>query len=77
MQHGLQHANTISNPLLLRLIRDLVCHGPDFFEANVLRTQFDLELHLRCIIASLRLLRVSENGRGLWAPSFHSFRRNA
>jgi len=35
-------------------MRDLICN--DWFNHHTPRTHFDLELHLRCIVASLRLL---------------------
>lgn len=52
---GLHHRTTLSTPILVRVIRDLICN--DFFAHHSSRSQFDLELHLRCIVASLRLLQ--------------------
>ena len=52
--YGLHHRSTLSTPILVRIVRDLICH--DFFNHHSLRTHLDLELHLRCIVASLRLL---------------------
>lgn len=54
MTFGLHHVSTISTPILTRITRDLVVH--DFFDHHSPRTHFDLELHLRCIVAALRLL---------------------
>lgn len=52
--YGLYHRSILSTPILIRIIRDLICH--DFFLHHSSRTHLDLELHLRCIVASLRLL---------------------
>jgi hypothetical protein len=52
---GLHHRTTLSTPILVRIIRDLICN--DFFAHHSSRSHFDLELHLRCIVASLRLLQ--------------------
>lgn len=53
---GLHHRSTLSTPVLTRIIRVLLMH--DFFDHHTQCTQLDLELHLRCVIASLRLLSV-------------------
>ena len=51
---GLHHPSTLTTPLLLRLIGALILG--DFFSHHSPRTYYELELHLRCIVASLRLL---------------------
>ena len=62
--HGLHHRSTLSTPILTRIIRDLICH--DFFDHHSPRTHLDLELHLRTIVAALRLLSAHgiEAGKG-------------
>ena len=52
--YGLYHRATLSTPILIKIIHDLICH--DFFYHHSSQTHLDLELHLQCIIASLRLL---------------------
>lgn len=49
---------TLSTPLLIQTICDLILNGDSFFNHHSIRTHFDLELHLRCVFAGLRLLCV-------------------
>jgi len=60
----LHHRSTLSTPILTRIIHDLICH--DFFDHHSPRTHLDLELHLRTIVAALRLLSAHriDAGRG-------------
>jgi hypothetical protein len=55
-KYGVYHDHTLSTPLLMRIIIDLLAHGQFFFAHHTVRTYFDLELHLRCLVAGLRLL---------------------
>ena len=60
----MHHRSTLSTPILTRIIHDLICHG--FFDHHSPRTHLDLELHLRTIVAALRLLSAHgiEAGKG-------------
>lgn len=68
--YGLYHRSTLSTPILTRLIRELICN--DFFNHHNPRSHLDLELHLRCIVASLRLLSAHgiQAGSGTLTYSF-------
>jgi hypothetical protein len=69
--YGLYHRSTLSTPILIRIIRDLICH--DFFLHHSSRTHLDLELHLRCVVAGLRLLSAHGIQDGAGALTFASF----
>ena len=69
--YGLYHRATLSTPILIRIIHDLICH--DFFYHHSSQTHLDLELHLRCIIASLRLLSAHGIQEGMGTLSFSYF----
>src|SRR5205814_5471884 len=68
--YGLYHRATLSTPVLIRISHDLISH--DFFYYHTSHTHLDLELHLRCIIASLRLLSAHgiQDGMGTLAFSY-------
>ena len=51
---GLNHESTLSTDILIRIIETLICK--DFFSYSSPDTHSHLELHLRCVVASLRLL---------------------
>lgn len=53
---GLNDRETLSTSVLLPITKDLLCI--DFFNYTTAETHFDLELHLRCVVAALRLLSV-------------------
>jgi hypothetical protein len=55
-KYGLYRNNALSTPLLSRIVTDLISHGASFFTHHDSRTYFNLEFHLRCIVAGLRLL---------------------
>jgi hypothetical protein len=55
-KYGLNHPATLPTSSLIKMVHDLVCHGEFFFTHHHARTHPGLELHLRCIIAALRLL---------------------
>jgi hypothetical protein len=54
MNYGTQHYRSISTDLLLQITEDLLCDN--FLKYHNEQTGMDLELHLRCIVAALRLL---------------------
>jgi hypothetical protein len=55
-EFGMHHQFTLTTPLLTHIIHELICN--DFFKHHNSNTHFDLELHLRCTIAALKLLSV-------------------
>lgn len=69
--YGLYHRATLSTPILIKIIHELICH--DFFYHHGSHTHLDLELHLRCIVASLRLLSAHEIQDGMGTLAFSYF----
>lgn len=68
LTYGIDHPKTISTHILLRIIQDLICEN--FFEHYTANTELDLELHLQCIVASLRLLSLHLTCPGSGTLSF-------
>lgn len=68
---GLNHRSTLSTSVLIPIIQALI--GNDFFNYSTPDTHFDLELHLRCVVASLRLLAVHGIQAGSGALKFTVF----
>lgn len=68
---GLTHESTLSTDILIRIVQALVCR--DFFSYSSRDTPFHLELHLRCVVASLRLLSAHGIRSGSGALRFPIF----
>ena len=51
---GLYHPEVVSTNTLLRIVQDLICEN--FLEYRTANSDFELELHLQCIVSGLRLL---------------------
>lgn len=60
---GPHHPSAISTHTVISIVKCLLCKK--YFEHSGLETSITLEIHLRCIVASLRLLFVREiKGKG-------------
>jgi hypothetical protein len=73
--YGIYHTQALSTNLLLRIVKELLSNGDSFFEHHSDETHLNLELHLRCVTAGLRLLcaHTIEAGAGsLSTTSFES-----
>jgi hypothetical protein len=68
---GLHHLSTLTTPALLELIEALICR--DWFRISTNDTHFDIEIHLRCVITSLRLLSARGVNRGSGKLRFEVF----
>ena len=54
LTYGLYHPAVVSTSTLLRVTEDLICEN--FLQYHTPTSEFELELHLQCIISALRLL---------------------
>jgi hypothetical protein len=64
--HGVHHRDSVSSPVLKHVTRELICcHS---LTATSFLNSSELELHLRCIVASLRLL-ISHAGQDVVSRS--------
>jgi hypothetical protein len=70
---GLFYTSTLTTETLLHVSECLICN--DFFHHHGLDTPYHLELHLRCIVSALRLLKVHGIARGSGTMAFDLFDR--
>ena len=68
---GLYHPEVVPTNTLLRIVHDLICEN--FLEYYGVNSDFELELHLQCIVSGLRLLSRHGIYPGLGNVTFELF----
>jgi len=68
---GLYHPEVVPTNTLLRIVQDLICEN--FLEYYGANSDFELELHLQCIVSGLRLLSRHGIYPGLGNVTFELF----